>query len=46
MREDKGKHGKFDPFWLGAFNIFEEKGKKTFLLENLNGEVLGLPMNG
>ena len=44
-REDKGKHGNFDPLWFGPFNIVEEKGNNTFLLENLEGEVCELPMN-
>ena len=45
-REDKGNHGKFDPLWFGPFMISEAKGNNTFLLENLDGEVLELLVNG
>lgn len=45
-REDKGKHGMFDPLWFGPFKIAEEKGNNTFLFENLEGESLELPVNG
>lgn len=45
-REDKGKHGKFDPLCFGPFRIAEERGNNTFLLENLDGELLELPVNG
>lgn len=44
--EDKGKHGKFDPLWFGPFRIAEERGINTFLLENLDGELLELLVNG
>lgn len=45
-REDKVKHGKFYPLWFGPFKVVETKGKNTFLLENIDGEVLELPVNG
>lgn len=45
-REEKGKHKKFDPLWFGPFSIVEERGSNTFLLENLDGELLELPVNG
>ena len=45
-REDKEKHGKFDPLWFGPFNIVEAKESITFLLENLDCEVLEIPVNG
>lgn len=44
-RREKGKHGKFDPLWFGHFKIYEAKGNNNFLLENLDGEVLELPVN-
>ena len=44
--EDKGKHGKFDPLWFGPFNIVEERGNNTYMLEKLDGELLALPVNG
>jgi len=45
-REDKGKHGKFDPLWYGRFRIVEARSNNTFILENLDGETLQLPVNG
>eukprot|EP00253_Pinus_taeda_P004647 PITA_04647 len=45
-REDKGKHGKFDPLWYGPFRIVEERSNNTFLLDNLDGKTLKLPING
>lgn len=45
-QEDKGKHGKFDPLWFGPFRIVEGRGKNTFLLEKLDGELLELQVNG
>jgi len=44
--EDKRKHGKFDPLWFGPFKICEAKGNNTFLHENLDDDVLELPVNG
>ena len=45
-REDKGKHGEFDPLWYGPFKINELRMNKTFMLENLEGEVLDMLVNG
>ena len=45
-REYKGKHGKFDPLWYGPFKISESRANDTFVLENLDGEMLPLTMNG
>ena len=45
-REDKGKHGKFDSLWYGPFNIIESITINTLVLENLDGEMLPLPVNG
>jgi len=44
--EDKGKHVKFDPLCFVPFRIVEERGNNTYLLENLDGELLELPVNG
>lgn len=43
---DKGKHGKLDPLWFSPLNIVEERGNTTFLLENSDGELLELLVNG
>lgn len=45
-REDKGKHGKFDPLWYVPFRISEVRSNNTFILDNLDGETLQLPING
>jgi len=45
-REDKSRHGEFYPLWFVHFKIDEENVKNTFLLENLDGEVLELSING
>ena len=45
-REDKSKHGKFDPLWYGPFNITKSRSNNTFFLENSDGEMLPLPVNG
>ena len=45
-REDKGKHDKFDPLWYGPFKINEVRMNNTFMLENLEGEVLDMLVNG
>lgn len=36
-REDKAKHGKFDPLWYRPFRITEVRENNTFHLENLDG---------
>ena len=43
---DKGTHGKFDPLWFGPFMVVEVKGNNTFALENLEGDILKMPVNG
>ena len=45
-REEKGKHGKFDPLWYGPFKIVEVRTNNTFILENLDVELIQLPVNG
>ena len=45
-RAEKGKHAKFDPLWAGPFKIVELKGNNTFILENLQGDLLDSPVNG
>jgi hypothetical protein len=44
--EDKGKHSKFQQLWLGPYLIKEKIGQGTFRLQNLQGEVDSLPVNG
>jgi hypothetical protein len=45
-KEDSGKNGKFDHIWYGPFKVASPEGKKSFLLENLDGEILSTPVNG
>jgi hypothetical protein len=44
--EDKGKHSKFQQLWLGPYLIKEKIGQGTFRLQNLQGEIDSLPING
>jgi hypothetical protein len=45
-REETAKHGKFDHLWYGPFRVSALEGKNSFLLENLDGEILNTPVNG
>jgi len=45
-REDLGKHGKFDNLWLGPYNIVVMEGNNSFYIQNLEWDLLELPMNG
>jgi hypothetical protein len=44
--EDKGKHSKFQQLWLGPFIVNEKIGLGTYILQNLEGDVYLLPING
>ena len=44
--EDKGKHGKFDPIWLGPYLIDSNWGDDSYLLKELSGGILELPVHG
>jgi len=47
VRQDKGKHGKFDALWIGPFIISHVQQNNTFILQNLEGdEISGGPFNG
>ena len=43
--EEKGKHTKFQKMWLGPFQIDEEIGPSTFILQDLSGKRDSLPVN-
>jgi len=45
-RAEKGKHAKFDPLWFGHFKIIGQGGNNTFMMENLQGDLLDTPVNG
>ena len=44
--EEKGKHTKFQIMWPGSFQIIEEIGPSTFLLQDLSGKRDSFPVNG
>ena len=47
VRQDKGKHGKFDSLRIGPFVIAQIQKNNTFKLQNLEGEeVFDGPVNG
>ena len=47
MREDKGKHGKFDFLWKGPFIIQAVQGNNTYFLKSLDGtKTEDGPVNG
>ena len=47
MREDKGKHGKFDFLWKGPFVIHALQGNNTYYLRNLDDtDTKEGPVNG
>ena len=45
-RDEKPKHGKFDHLWLGPFRIVRSLENNTFVLQNLEGDELAVPVNG
>ena len=44
--EDKGKHGKFDPIWLDPYLIDSKWGDDSYILKELSGGILELPVHG
>ena len=47
VRQDKGKHGKFDSLWSGPFVITQVQQNNTFKLQSLEGEeMFDGPVNG
>ena len=43
--EDKGKHGKFDPIWLGPYLIETTWGEDSYVLKDLSDNILELPVH-
>ena len=41
INEDKGMHGNFDHLWLGPFRIVAYHGSNAYLLQDLNGNLIG-----
>jgi hypothetical protein len=47
LRQEKGKHSKFDALWIRPFKILEVFSNNTYRLQDLEGnEVFGSPVNG
>ena len=44
--EEKVKHTKFQRIWLGPFQIIEQIGPSTFMLQDLHGRKYFLLVNG
>ena len=44
--ENKGKHGKFDNLWMGPYLISVVQENNTFILVEINGEILEGTING
>lgn len=44
--EDKGKHGKFDPIWLGPYLIDSKWGDNSYILKELSRGILELLVHG
>jgi hypothetical protein len=47
LRQDKGKHDKFNSLWTSPFMITQVQHNNTFILQSLGGEeMFGGPVNG
>lgn len=47
VREEKGKHGKFDNLWKGPYKVAAFAGKNAYMLEEVEyGFVLEASING
>ena len=44
--KDKGKHGKFDPIYLGPYNICDTNGKDSYFLKDPTRDILELLVHG
>ena len=44
--EDKGKHGKIDPIWLGPYSIYDTNGEDSYVVRDLTRDILELPVHG
>jgi hypothetical protein len=47
LKQDKGKHRKYEALWVGPFKIFEVFSNNTYRLRDLKDqEVFNGPVNG
>ena len=44
--EKPDNHKKFQILWLGPYQFTRKAGKNSFILKNMEGEELPLPVNG
>ena len=44
--EDKGKHGKFDPIWLGPYLVYSKWGDDSYFLRELSRGILEFLVHG
>ena len=44
--QEKGKHGKFDPIWLGTYMVDSLWGDDSYFIKDLSGNFLELPVHG
>lgn len=44
--EDKGKHGKFDPIWLGPYLIHDNKVEDSYFIRELSSDILEFLVHG
>ena len=44
--QDKGKHGKFDPIWLGPYLVDSLWGDDSYFFKELSGNLLELLVHG
>ena len=44
--EDKGKHGNFDPIWLGPYNIYDKNGEDSYSLRDLTRGIFEFLVHG
>ena len=44
--EGKGKHGQFDPRWLGPYMIENTWGEDSYILKDQSNNILEQPVHG
>ena len=45
-QEDKGKHGNFEPIWLGPYLIHENWGEDSYFIREISRDIMVLPVHG
>ena len=44
--QEKGKHGKFDPIWLGPYLVDSLWGNDSYFIKDLSNNLLEFPVHG